>query len=68
MLILLKDISENKVTAIIETQTTTADKIQTIIDRIKKIEYYNWEDLTAALPKDCTIKWFNNDMDGEVFW
>ena len=68
MLILLKDICENKVTAIIESQTTTADKIQTIIGRIKKIENYNCEDLTAALPKDCTIKWFNNDVDGEAFW
>ena len=68
MKILLKDLSENKIVAIIKTKTTTAEQIQNIISKIKQIREYDSVLLTCSLPKDCKIAWLEKEVDGEVFW
>jgi hypothetical protein len=54
--ILLKDLEENNVDAVIITETSTADEVQLYIDRMKKDnDMYDFEDLLNCLPNDCVI-------------
>jgi len=67
-MILLKDLSSDRLDAVIMTQTTTADEIQKIIDEVKgnKID---WEvdDVYDVLPGDCQI--YTADFSSEtIYW
>lgn len=56
-IILLKDIEDGNVDAIIKTKTTTAEEIQNIIDKVKsEVEDWTDEDIFNALPEDCKAK------------
>lgn len=55
-IVLLKDLEENNVDAVIVTETSTASEIQLCIDQMKKDnDMYDFEDLINCLPKDCVI-------------
>lgn len=54
--------------AIIITKTSTAEEVQKAIYKVKEIDGYDSDDLEAGLPDDCTIEWFDNDADSEVWW
>ena len=51
----LKDLSENCVDAVIIATKSTKEDIEKAIKKAKKIKYYTWDDLVAALPNDCEI-------------
>lgn len=63
-IILLKDLEENCVDAVIIATTSTTNEIAVAIEKAKEKEDCQWEDLIKALPKDCTIydKWLNLDV------
>ena len=54
--------------AIIRTVTSTVEDVQNAITKVKQIEDYDSNDLENGLPKDCTIEWFDNEADKEVWW
>lgn len=55
-IVLLKDLEENNVDAVILAKISTADEIQLCIDRMKKDnDMYDFEDLLNCLPKDCDV-------------
>lgn len=61
-IVLLKDLEENNVDAVIVTETSTASEIQLCIDQMKKDnDMYDFEDLLNCLPKDCILydRWGN---------
>ena len=66
-MILLKDLSSDRVDAVIMTQTTTADEIQRIIDEVKA-DKPEWEvdDVYDVLPGDCQI--YTADFEETVYW
>ena len=67
MQILLRDAdNHNEPSAIITTETLTAEEVQNIIYDMKT-EYYDSEVLTDLLvDKGCIVDWI--DGDEEVFW
>lgn len=67
MIILLKDLSENEVDAIILTKETTSEKVEEIISEIKNKYPGEWtdEDIIDALPSDCE---FYRVGDCEIAW
>ena len=55
--ILLRDINDKRIDAIITTKNTTAKEIQEIINKVKaEIEDYSCDDIFKELPKDCTVQ------------
>lgn len=55
--------------AMITTKTSTVEDVQNAIYKVKETyEDYNSDDLEAGLPDDCTIEWFDNDANSEVWW
>lgn len=55
MMFLLKDMEERTIDAVIISKTSTAEEIQSAIDRAREIEDYQWDDIVEALPDDCEI-------------
>lgn len=55
MVYLLKDLSNNDVDAVIIAETSTKEEIEEVIDKVKEIDCYTWEDLIEALPNDCEV-------------
>lgn len=57
--ILLKDLDESCVDAVIIAYESNPEDIQNAINRAKENPDYQWDDLVKELPKDCTIydKW-----------
>lgn len=67
MIILLKDLSENEVDAVIITEKTNAGEIEKIISNVKNEYPGEWtdEDIMEALPSDCE---FYRVSDCETAW
>lgn len=57
--ILLKDLDENCVDAVITSYESSPEEIQEAITRVKEKPDYQWDDIIKELPKDCKIydKW-----------
>ena len=54
--VVLKDMCEGTVDAIILYETSTVEEIQRCIDEMKEnIPDYQWEDLLNCLPEDCVV-------------
>lgn len=56
-IILLQDIQENTIDAVIVSYETTPKELQEIFNKVKqdKPTDYEWDDFIIALPKDCLI-------------
>lgn len=67
MIILLMDLSENEVDAVIITKETTSENVEEIISEVKDKYSGEWtdEDIMDALPNDC--KFYRVD-DCEKAW
>jgi hypothetical protein len=61
--ILLKDLSEDCVDAVIVANTSTTEDIENAISKAKENPDYQWDDLLKSLPSDCILydKW--NDLE-----
>ena len=58
--ILLKDLAEDCVDAVIITETSTANDIELCLKRMRNnIEFPEWDDYVNCLPSDCVLydKW-----------
>lgn len=55
--ILLKDIDDGTVDAVIVTNVTSAKEIEERIQRVKEEKEgdYQWEDIVSCLPSDCVM-------------
>lgn len=65
MVFLLKDIEEGTVDAVIIAENSTAEEIQSAINKVKeeKSGSYQWSDLISALPVGCkVISAFGNNL------
>lgn len=64
--ILLKDISEGTVDAVIVTNVTSAKEIEERIQRVKEEKEgdWQWEDIVGCLPLDCVVydRWNNQEV------
>lgn len=64
MVILLTDLEENTADAVIVTETTTAEQINDIINKVKFDLESEWQfdDIVNNLPKDCKVysRWSGN--------
>lgn len=61
-IVLLKDLSEGCVDAVIVTETSTAKDIERCLKRMRRdIEFPEWDDYVNCLPSDCVVyhKWGN---------
>lgn len=54
-IVILKDMDEGSVDAVIVAQESTAQDIENAITRAKTNPDYQWEDLINELPKDCIV-------------
>lgn len=63
---LLNDITDGKTDAIIKTDLSR-ENIEKIINKVKKIEDYNYFDLENALKEKAVIEWVNIDKN-IIFW
>lgn len=59
-IVLLKDLEENNVDAVIVAETSTTEEIKSSIKKMRidfwaKDEDWEWDDLLECLPKDCTV-------------
>ena len=63
MIILLKDLEEDCLDAVITTVTSTEEDVKKAIEKARKEKSYDWQfdNLLKALPCDCKIhtKWSN---------
>ncbi len=69
MTFLLKDLSEDRIDAMIESDTLTRKQIQDIIDtEIRVIDCYCSDDVDVILVDKygCSIIWINGDED--IWW
>lgn len=65
-LLLDKD-NEMKPSAVIATETTTAQELQNIINKMEStVDGYCSDDLEARLPAGCYIYWINDDE--KIVW
>ena len=61
-IVLLKDLAEDCVDAVIVTETSTAKDIELCLKRMRRdIEFPEWDDYVNCLPSDCVVydKWGN---------
>ena len=63
----LRDISEDCIDAVIIATTSTKKEIEDAINKAKlNDDSYTWDDIVAALPKDCEI--FDRWNEEEIYY
>lgn len=54
-IILLRDMVEDTVDAVIITETSTKEEVQIAIEKVKSDSDWQFEDIVNNLPEDCSI-------------